>query len=1441
MPDRASDSTRSRAERVFHSYLSLENAGDPPTIEQFVADADTALRDELGRIFEDYRALQDTMSGAGGASELVAGSVVGDFRLGKELGRGGMGVIWEAEQISLSRPVALKVLHRHVGLSPDALRRFRREAAAGGRLHHSGIVAVHTVGEVEGMHYIAQELVPGGMSLADNLAELREHPELPADYYPLLAEMIAKTADALETAHEAGVVHRDIKPSNILIDERGDPKVADFGLAMVQDGLGLSRTGQLMGTPYYMSPEQAAGRYIGLDHRSDVFSLGATMYEALTLRLPFDGDTGQQVLSKILLEDPPDPLRIRSRVPGELAVICLKAMEKKPERRYQSMADFAGDLRRFLRDEPIRAKAPGALTRARKWARRHPAWSGVITSMALAFGVILWLLGENIDARNAARDDAEKANRALVERDQQRARADLAAGYVYAELVNRAGDAYLGGQLGLMRALLARTDEAQRGWEHGYLLGAAPYVVQEFECGRSAIMDVGWAGDRVGAINRRGRAVIRSVSRSESVFDQNVCEDRVAVAAFGPQLAKIAVGTGDNTIRVTDLSTGTAAILVAHDVVKVLAWSPDGGRLAAGTRSGRLQVWEGERQLATWLEPSAVSALAWSDGGDRLVLACDGGSVRVREAVSGELVEERRSPSNSVTALHWGAREAVVAAGSDGQLVAWEEDGEISIGGGLRVHTESVTDAAWNPRRMLLATASNDRVWLSGVVADDQGMVLEHGKKVRALAWSPDGRALATGTLGRVHLWSTSTGPVVLGLPGADAKTHAVAWAPDSRSIVVAADDGLRVWDLDASGPPRVLRAPALAGGPAPAPLAGAFWFEDGRIACGYDDRSIRVWQQGASRSLLEWTGGSPSLAWRADGGRVAIAALAPHGTGSTIAIRDVANGALASDLWAGGSVAQLAWSPNGTYLAAVDNEREFGIWDVEKADIVQVLTGPAAMWTAEWSPDSRRLAASGFDPDIVIWDVETGQQITRLEGHVGGVPRLAWSPNGQRLASASSDRTVRIWDVETGSSLVTLLGHRARVHELAWSPDGRRLISCDDDGAVYVWDSDASPSSGGRDRIDMGVLSPQLELAEKLAELAARRQANDPEVAARLYGEALDTCERVLEAGHPDLLALRWSLGLSLEQLGAFDRAAHHIAAVLNEGGDLLRSPHSSLWALVEERPPLVKRSAAWRALYPAAARSAYAQRLLPKVEEQLGADAMLAAELRLALATSLLEGGAFADAAAVAEEGRRRFAAADPVGARALEWLEILEVAYAGDGRVADAARTEQESAAALRAMRSAVPDNLGFESGVVLPWSVAPSAQQAGYRALTVTDQPFEGDRCAALVAPARGVSAGSLLLTVDARPFAGRRLRFALACRVAGSSSARARCVVQVARGTPPASRVVHPGNPTPVRPGGWEQRELEVTVDRDAQVLLLSVTLYGAGTVYVDAVSIAVAE
>ena len=398
------EDTLGRAEDAFGIFVDLFRKGELESPEAYIAEQEAEIQGELRQMIEEFTALREQIGQ--GTLEQREGRVLGGYRLLSELGRGGMSVVWEAEEIALNRRVALKVLAPHQLLSPTALDRFEREARAGGRLTHPGIVPTYGAGEADGVRYIAQELVPGGYTLGESFNDLRELRELPGDYYRSVAELFQKLADALQHAHDEGVIHRDVKPGNILITEESEPRIVDFGLARIQDELSTSRSVEISGTPFYMSPEQAAAKAMGIDERTDQFSLGATLYEALTLQRPFDGDTSHQVFRNILTVDPPEPRRVRSRVPEDLAVICMKTLEKNPEQRYEKIGELAADLGRYLEDRPILARPPGPRMRANKWARRHRGIVAGLAFASVAFAIITLLLVQNRSARILAENTA---------------------------------------------------------------------------------------------------------------------------------------------------------------------------------------------------------------------------------------------------------------------------------------------------------------------------------------------------------------------------------------------------------------------------------------------------------------------------------------------------------------------------------------------------------------------------------------------------------------------------------------------------------------------------------------------------------------------------------------------------------------------------------------------------------------------------------------------------------------------------------------------------------------------------------------------------------------------------------------------------------------------------------------------------------------------------
>src|SRR5262245_7782848 len=352
-----------------------------------------------------------------GAEDFVPG-VLGDFRLLREVGRGGMGVVYEAEQVSLNRPVALKALPLAATMNPRQLERFRHEARAAALLHHPHIVPVYGVGCERGVHYYAMQLIEG-CSLAAVIDALRDAdpdgkepgndpttPYIPGDdvaptrpiaalntvphrrgraHFRRVAELVAQAADALEYAHGMGVVHRDVKPANLLLDAGGNVWVTDFGLARLGEGPGLTVSGDLLGTLRYMSPEQALARHGLVDHRTDVYSLGATLYELLTLSPAVDGVSKQEVLHRLAFEEPVAPRKLDKLVPAELETVTLKALAKNPGERYTTAQELADDLRRWLDNRPTLARPPSLFQRLRKWSHRH-------RSLVLGLGVFLTLL-----------------------------------------------------------------------------------------------------------------------------------------------------------------------------------------------------------------------------------------------------------------------------------------------------------------------------------------------------------------------------------------------------------------------------------------------------------------------------------------------------------------------------------------------------------------------------------------------------------------------------------------------------------------------------------------------------------------------------------------------------------------------------------------------------------------------------------------------------------------------------------------------------------------------------------------------------------------------------------------------------------------------------------------------------------------------------------------
>ncbi len=448
-------SVESLMAQVADEFLDRLARGDAPTIEEYTQRY-PRIANFIRQMFPTLAAMrapdQDALPSS---TEDGAPGQLGDFRIVRQVGRGGMGVVYEAEQISLSRRVALKVLPFAAALDQRQLQRFKTEAQAAGQLHHTNIVPVYGIGTDRGVHFYAMQFIDGH-TVAEVIAELRTTKPAPiegdttppqgllstvrsgrkADYYPWVARCGVQAAEALEYAHANGVIHRDIKPANLIIDPDGQVWVTDFGLAHVRSDVRLTMTGDVVGTLRYMSPEQATLRPGPVDHRCDVYSLGVTLYEMLTLGPAYPGETREQLLRQISEREPPSVRLVDRNVPEELDVIVRKAMAKDPDERYRTARDLADDLRRFLDNRPILAKRPSAWQHAKKWAKRHrqivtTAIVGLILALA-GTTCVLFFKNSQVETANDklvkaldhARAEQERADREADQARQAKDRAD---------------------------------------------------------------------------------------------------------------------------------------------------------------------------------------------------------------------------------------------------------------------------------------------------------------------------------------------------------------------------------------------------------------------------------------------------------------------------------------------------------------------------------------------------------------------------------------------------------------------------------------------------------------------------------------------------------------------------------------------------------------------------------------------------------------------------------------------------------------------------------------------------------------------------------------------------------------------------------------------------------------------------------------------------------
>jgi WD40 repeat protein len=968
------------------------------------------------------------------------------YEIEKELGRGGMGVVYRARHLQLNRTVALKMILAGGHAGQAEMERFRTEAEAIARLQHPGIVQVFEVGEHQGMPFFSLEYCSQG-SLDDHL-----------DGTPLppreSAQLVQALAEAMHAAHQAQVIHRDLKPANVLLapragihsEDRERPpvtsfvaKITDFGLAKKLDEATRTQTGAVMGTPSYMAPEQAGGKKQEVGPLADVYALGAVLYECLTGRPPFKAATGLDTLMQVLAEDPVPPTRLQPATPRDLETICLKCLHKEPHRRYDSAAALADDLRRFLEGEPVKARPIGRIGRTAKWARRNPVVAALTSLLlfilAVAFGLVTWQwLGAEAARREAAnRADAEKkarqeAQQAQRTAEEQRRRAEDALRRVevalYFNQVRRAGQEAQAGNKAVAERLLDECRLDLRRWEWHLLRNGQ---------GLDGVALQGYTGVVYGlAFSPDGRLIatacadggvrLHEAATGKLVRTLEKSEGPVRAVAFSPDGKTLVSGGADSLIRVWETDTGKPMQkLTGHtaDVV-ALAFSPDGRWFASGSEDYTAMVWDLEgkeppRALGGRWKP--VVDVAFRPDGKRLATAALDGTVKLWD-LSGGPQQTLCRHSTGIVSVAFSARGGqIITAGLDGTVQVWDEASGKEV---LSLRGNRGT-ASYNRQGTRIAAVAGGHIKLWDVGSQQEILALRgpDGYQPTRTVFSPDGLRLAAAWekpgksgQGEVRIYNGTPRPERFTVhPRGSFGTAVVALSPDGKQLLTAGlgaslrSGSWQLWDTTTGL--ELMSAEGHVGA-----ITTASFRSDGlRLATGASDCTLMIWDTETGKNVQTLIGHRKPIL-------------------------------------------NVVYSPDGTRLASLAADGVVHLWDPEKGKSLRALPGHSTKSAAlAYAPDGSRIAALGARGNLLVWDVHSGAQQASLPG-AKGVIAVAFSPAGRRLATAGPGSAVRVWDLSSGKILLTRQATRSALSQVSFAGPGPELSVLSKDGrTIQVWD----------------------------------------------------------------------------------------------------------------------------------------------------------------------------------------------------------------------------------------------------------------------------------------------------------------------------------------------------------------------------------------------------